>query len=104
MSLPSQGRACARSCAVQWAAVVERFDRSAAEARAMIVFERSRHITASPSVVWSVGSDVTRWPEWFTEAELCAVLSVSGVGQRQTMFGHAEAKATEIDSVITFFD
>jgi uncharacterized protein YndB with AHSA1/START domain len=70
----------------------------------MIVFERSRRIKASPSAVWAVVSDVTRWPEWFTEAERCVVLSGSGVGQRQTMSGHARVKATEIDSVITFYD
>jgi hypothetical protein len=70
----------------------------------MIVFERSRKIKATPTSVWSVVSDVTRWPEWFTEAELCVVLSGSGVGQRQRMSGHARGKATEIDSVITFFN
>ena len=70
----------------------------------MIVFERSRRMKASPTTVWSVVSDVTRWPEWFTEAEGCVVLSGSGVGQRQRMSGHARGKATEIDSVITFFN
>ncbi len=70
----------------------------------MIVFERSRRIAASPATVWSVVSDVTRWPEWFTEAEGCVVLSGSGVGQRQRMSGHARGKATEIDSVITFWN
>ena len=70
----------------------------------MIVFERSRTMKAPPSRVWSVVSDVTRWPEWFTEAERCVVLSGSGIGQHQTMFGHARGKATEIDSVVTFFN
>jgi uncharacterized protein YndB with AHSA1/START domain len=69
----------------------------------MIVFERSRRIEAPPDRVWLVVSDVTRWPEWFTEAERCEVLSGSGVGQRQRMHGHARGKATEIDSVVTFW-
>jgi uncharacterized protein YndB with AHSA1/START domain len=69
----------------------------------MIAFERSRRIEAPPERVWLVVSDVTRWPEWFTEAERCEVLSGSGVGQRQRMYGHARGKATEIDSVITFW-
>jgi uncharacterized protein YndB with AHSA1/START domain len=69
----------------------------------MIVFERSRRIAAPPDRVWLVVSDVTRWPEWFMEAERCEVLSGAGVGQRQRMYGHARGKATEIDSVITFW-
>jgi len=41
-----------------------------------------------------------RWPEWFTEAERVEILSGSGVGRRQRMYGHARGKATEIDSVV----
>ena len=70
----------------------------------MIEFARSRRIAASPERVWPFVEDITRWPLWFTEAERGEVLSGSGVGRRQRMFGHARGKATEIDSVVTVHD
>jgi carbon monoxide dehydrogenase subunit G len=66
----------------------------------MITFVRSRQIAAPPERIWPYIDDVTRWPEWFTEAERCEVLSGQGVGRRQRMYGHARGKATEIDSVV----
>ena len=66
----------------------------------MITFSRSRRIAAPPDRIWPFVDDVTRWPEWFTEAERCEVLSGAGVGRRQRMHGHARGKATEIDSVV----
>jgi uncharacterized protein YndB with AHSA1/START domain len=67
----------------------------------MIEFARSRHIDATPERIWPYVDDVTAWPRWFTEAERAEVLSGSGAGRRQRMFGHARGKATEIDSVVT---
>src|SRR6478736_5179121 len=67
----------------------------------MIAFVRTRHIDAPPARIWLYVDDVTRWPEWFTEAERCEVLDGDGVGRRQRMYGHARGKATEIDSVVT---
>ena len=52
------------------------------------------------SRIWPLVDDVTKWPEWFTEAERGEVLSGVGVGRRQRMSGHARGKATEIDSVV----
>ena len=69
----------------------------------MITFSRSRRIAAAPERLWPFVDDVTRWPEWFTEAERCEVLSGAGVGRRQRMYGHARGKATEIDSVVVAF-
>lgn len=66
----------------------------------MITFSRTRRIDARPERIWPFVDDVTRWPEWFTEAERCEVLSGEGVGRRQRMSGHARGKATEIDSVV----
>jgi uncharacterized protein YndB with AHSA1/START domain len=66
----------------------------------MIEFVRSRRIDAPPERIWPLVDDVTRWPEWFTEAERGEVLSGVGVGRRQRMSGHARGKATEIDSVV----
>jgi uncharacterized protein YndB with AHSA1/START domain len=66
----------------------------------MIEFVRSRHIAAPPERIWPLVDDVTRWPEWFTEAERGEVLSGEDVGRRQRMHGHARGKATEIDSVV----
>lgn len=66
----------------------------------MIEFVRSRRISASPERIWPYVDDVTRWPEWFTEAERAEVRDGQGVGRRQRMFGHARGKATEIDSVV----
>lgn len=67
----------------------------------MIEFARSRRIAASPERIWPLVENVERWPEWFTEAERCEVLSGAGLGRRQRMYGHARGKATEIDSVVT---
>ena len=55
----------------------------------MIEFVRSRRIEAPPERIWPLVDDVTRWPEWFTEAERGEVLSGVGVGRRQRMSGHA---------------
>jgi len=66
----------------------------------MIEFVRSRRIEAPPERIWPFIDDVTRWPQWFTEAERCEVLAGEGVGRRQRMYGHARGKATEIDSVV----
>ena len=66
----------------------------------MKAFERTRRIEASPDVIWPLVDDVTRWPEWFTEAERAEILSGSGVGRRQRVYGHARGRATEIDSVV----
>ncbi|HEV8546631.1 MAG TPA: SRPBCC family protein [Candidatus Limnocylindrales bacterium] len=66
----------------------------------MIEFVRSRRIAAPPERIWPYVDDVTRWPEWFTEAERGEILSGEGVGRRQRMYGHARGKATEIDSVV----
>ena len=67
-------------------------------------FERSRRIAAAPDAIWSYVEDVTRWPEWFTEAERAEVISGAGAGRRQRMYGHARGKATEIDSVVTAWE
>jgi uncharacterized protein YndB with AHSA1/START domain len=67
----------------------------------VIEFVRSRRIDAPPDRVWPLVDDVTRWPEWFTEAERAEVLSGAGVGRRQRMFGRNRGgKPTEIDSVV----
>ena len=66
----------------------------------MKTFERTRRIEASPEVIWPLVDDVTKWPEWFTEAERAEILSGSGVGRQQRMYGHARGRATEIDSVV----
>ena len=66
----------------------------------MIEFVRSAtRWTLARARIWPYVDDVTRWPEWFTEAERCEVLEGDGVGRRQRMYGHARGKATEIDSV-----
>ena len=67
----------------------------------MIEFVRSRYVDAPPARILALVDDVTRWPEWFTEAERCEVLEGDGVGRRQRMYGHARGKATEINSVVT---
>lgn len=66
----------------------------------MKTFQRTRHIAASPEVIWPLVDDVTRWPEWFVEAERAEILSGDGIGRKQRMFGHARGHATEIDSVV----
>jgi uncharacterized protein YndB with AHSA1/START domain len=67
-------------------------------------FVRSRRISAPPQRIWPWVEDVTRWHEWFTEAERGEVLSGAGLGRRQRMFGHARGKSTEIDSVVTAYE
>jgi uncharacterized protein YndB with AHSA1/START domain len=67
-------------------------------------FVRTRRIAASPQRIWPWIEDVTRWHEWFTEAERGEVLSGAGLGRRQRMLGHARGKATEIDSVVTAYE
>ncbi|MEA2654484.1 MAG: hypothetical protein QOI37_1711 [Chloroflexota bacterium] len=66
----------------------------------MIEFVRSRKIEAPPELIWPFVDDITRWPEWFTQAERGEVLSGAGVGRRQRMYGHSRGKPTEIDSVV----
>ena len=66
----------------------------------MVEFVRSRRIAAPPELIWPFVDDITRWPEWFTEAERGEILSGAGVGRKQRMYGHARGKATEIDSVV----
>jgi uncharacterized protein YndB with AHSA1/START domain len=66
----------------------------------MVEFVRSRRIAAPPERIWPFVDDVTKWPEWFTEAERAEILSGVGVGRKQRMHGHARGKATEIDSVV----
>lgn len=70
----------------------------------MIEFSRQRHIDAPPELIWPLVDDVSAWPRWFTEAERCEVVSGSGVGRRQRMFGHARGKATEIDSEVVAWE
>lgn len=70
----------------------------------MIEFVRSRHIDATPDLIWPFVDDVTAWPRWFTEAKRAELLSGQGAGRRQRMFGHARGKATEIDSVVTAYE
>jgi carbon monoxide dehydrogenase subunit G len=67
-------------------------------------FSRSRRIAASPDRIWPFVDDVTRWPDWFTEAERAEILDGTGAGRHQRMYGHARGKATEIDSVVTAYD
>jgi uncharacterized protein YndB with AHSA1/START domain len=66
----------------------------------MVEFVRSRRIAAPRERIWPFVDDVTKWPEWFTEAERAEILSGVGVGRKQRMHGHARGKATEIDSVV----
>lgn len=70
----------------------------------MVEFSRSRRIAASPERIWPLVDDITRWPEWFTEAERGEVIEGAGVGRKQRMYGHARGKATEIDSVVVASD
>lgn len=70
----------------------------------MIEFVRSRHIAAPPERIWPFVDDITRWPDWFTEAERGEIVSGIGLGRRQRMSGHARGKATEIDSVVTAYE
>jgi hypothetical protein len=70
----------------------------------MKTFERSRRMAASAATIWPLVDDVARWPEWFAEAERAEILSGSGVGRRQRMYGHARGKATEIDSIVTAWE
>ncbi len=65
---------------------------------------RSRLIRATPQQIWPYVEDVTRWPQWFTEAERGEVVSGQGLGRRQRMFGHARGKATQIDSTVTAYE
>ena len=67
-------------------------------------FERTRSIAAPPERVWPFVDDVTRWKDWFTEAERAEVVSGAGVGRKQRMYGHARGKATEIDSTVTAYE
>jgi uncharacterized protein YndB with AHSA1/START domain len=67
-------------------------------------FVQSRRIAASPERIWPLVDDVSRWKDWFTEAESGEVLSGSGVGRLQRMRGHARGKATEIDSKVIAYE
>ena len=67
-------------------------------------FVRQRRIAASSERIWPFVDDVTKWSSWFTEAERAEILSGSGVGRQQRMYGHARGKATEIDSVVTAYE
>jgi uncharacterized protein YndB with AHSA1/START domain len=67
-------------------------------------FVQSRRIAASPEQIWPFVEDIGRWKDWFTEAESGEVLSGTGAGRRQRMYGHARGKATEIDSVVTVYE
>jgi uncharacterized protein YndB with AHSA1/START domain len=67
-------------------------------------FVRTRRIAAPPQRIWPWIEDVTRWHEWFTEAERGEVLSGAGLGRRQRMFGLSRGRATEIDSVVTAYE
>ena len=62
---------------------------------------RSRHIAALPERIWPYVDDVTKWPDWFTEAERAQILTGEGVGRTQRMWGHARGRPTEIDSTVT---
>ncbi len=66
--------------------------------------ERSRSIRAKPEQIWPFVDDVSKWPQWFTEAEEARVTAGEGLGRRQQMFGHARGKATEIDSTVTAYE
>lgn len=70
----------------------------------MIEFVRSRHVAAPPERIWPFVDDITRWPDWFTEAESAEIVSGIGLGRHQRMSGHARGKATEIDSVVTAYE
>jgi uncharacterized protein YndB with AHSA1/START domain len=69
-----------------------------------VEFVQSRRIAAPPERIWPFVDDVSRWKDWFTEAESGEVLSGSGVGRLQRMRGHARGKATEIDSRVTDYE
>lgn len=62
----------------------------------MKVFERSRRIAATPEAIWPFVDDVSRWPDWFTEAESAEVLEGSGPGRRQRMRGHDRAELRDV--------
>jgi carbon monoxide dehydrogenase subunit G len=71
----------------------------------MIEFVRRRRIAAPAEAIWPFVDDVSRWQDWFTEAERAEILSGAGVGRRQRMFGHNRGgKPTEIDSVVVASD
>jgi uncharacterized protein YndB with AHSA1/START domain len=65
---------------------------------------RTRAINAKPEQIWPFIDDITRWPQWFTEAERGELVSGQGVGRKQKMFGHARGKASEIDSTVTAYE
>ena len=70
----------------------------------MIEFKRQRRIDAPPERIWPFVDDVTKWSEWFTEAEAAEVLTGAGAGRRQRMHGHARGKPTEIESTVTAYE
>jgi uncharacterized protein YndB with AHSA1/START domain len=65
---------------------------------------RSRVINAPPERIWPYINDVTKWPQWFTEAERAEIASGQGMGRTQKMWGHARGKPTEIDSTVTAYE
>lgn len=69
-----------------------------------MLIARSRLVSATPDEIWPYVEDITRWPQWFTEAERGEVVSGQGFGRRQRMFGHARGKATQIDSTLTAYE
>jgi uncharacterized protein YndB with AHSA1/START domain len=70
----------------------------------MIEFSRQRHVDAPPERIWPLVDDITAWPQWFIEAERGEIVSGTGLGRRQRMYGHARGKATEIDSKVIAYE
>ena len=65
---------------------------------------RSRRVEASPEEIWPFVDDVSRWPQWFSEAEQARVVAGQGLGRTQRMEGHARGKASRIDSTVTAYE
>ena len=65
---------------------------------------RSRRLAAAPEKIWPFIDDVSRWPEWFTEAESARIVAGQGLGRTQRMDGHARGKASRIDSTVTAYE
>ena len=65
---------------------------------------RSRVIRAKPEQIWPYVDDIAKWSQWFTEAERGEIVAGQGVGRRQSMYGHARGKASQIDSTVTAYE
>lgn len=70
----------------------------------MIEVVREQALPAAAEAIWPLVDDPARLPEWFAFADRGELLSGSGIGRRQRMYGHWGKKSSEIDQLVVEYD